>query len=62
MDNGLQSGDNDNKTKRLTPRECARLMDFPETMRFNVLTLDLQNRLHPIVVSRLVEMSSKLKL
>jgi DNA (cytosine-5)-methyltransferase 1 len=51
------------RIRRLTPRECARLMDFPETMKFDVSDSQIYKQMgNSIVVSCLVEIISKLNL
>lgn len=51
------------RIRRLTPRECARLMDFPETMKFDVSDSQIYKQMgNSIVVNCLVEIISKLKL
>jgi DNA (cytosine-5)-methyltransferase 1 len=51
------------KIRRLTPRECARLMDFPETMKFNVSDSQIYKQMgNSIVVGVLALLIEKLKL
>jgi DNA (cytosine-5)-methyltransferase 1 len=51
------------RIRRLTPRECARLMDFPETMKFNVSDSQIYKQMgNSIVVNVLAEILKKLPL
>lgn len=51
------------RIRRLTPRECANLMDFPETMKFNVSDSQIYKQMgNSIVVGVLALLIEKLKL
>jgi len=51
------------RIRRLTPRECANLMDFPETMKFNVSDSQIYKQMgNSIVVGVLALIIEKLKL
>ena len=52
-----------NKIRRLTPRECFRLMDFPETFKWSVSDTQAYKQAgNSIVVNVLAEIINKLKL
>jgi len=54
---------NTQRIRRLTPRECANLMDFPETMKFDVSDSQIYKQMgNSIVVNVLALIISKLNL
>lgn len=54
---------NSQRIRRLTPRECANLMDFPETMKFDVSDSQIYKQMgNSIVVGVLALIIEKLKL